>query len=102
MKLDGLRPSITAAESYVAQHIKLDGLGDSGLFITAIGVLDGIRTALESELAHLGTVLESSAQEVRATAASYRTTDDATAATMDRLYHYVPTSQYGNARQEPR
>ncbi|GIG36228.1 hypothetical protein Cpa01nite_16090 [Cellulomonas pakistanensis] len=102
VKLDQSIPSIGAAESYVASHVKLNGLGDSGLFVTAIGVLDGIRSALESELAHLRTVVEASAQEVRATAVSYRATDDATAATMDRLYHYVPTTMYGNGRQEPR
>ena len=102
MNLDGLRPSITSAESYVATHVKLDGLGDSGLFITAIGVLDGVRSALESELAHLRAVLDASAQEVRATAASYRATDDSAAATMDRLYHYVPAATYGSGRQEPR
>ncbi|WP_282946503.1 hypothetical protein [Cellulomonas endometrii] len=101
-RLDGLQPSIGSAESYVGMHVKLNGLGDSGLFITAIGVLDGVRAALESELAHLRTVVESSAQEVRATAASYRATDDATAATMDRLYHAVPTVTYGHGRQEPR
>lgn len=79
--------SIGTAERYAGRHVSLHGgLGDSGVFATAIRVLDDVRTALEAELAHLREITTASAAELGATAESYRATDDETDRRLDASY----------------
>lgn len=85
-KLTTLSGEVSAAESYNTSHVDLTGLGDSGIFVTAIGVLDQVRQAVDGSLGHLRELTTGSASELRATARQYRTTDDATDARMDRTY----------------
>ena len=78
---------VATARSYTARHVSLaGGYADSGIFVTAIGVLREIASAMDDQLAHLRSLTLASAAELRDTADSYRTTDDATDARMDRTY----------------
>jgi hypothetical protein len=97
-----LAPATASATTYLHDHVGLDGFGDSGIFVSAIGVLDQIRSAVDDELAHLRDLLTATATELTATASHYRATDEAAATRLDRLYHYQATTQYGLGRQEAR
>lgn len=97
-RLTDLGPAVTRAEVYTAAHVDLGGLGDSGIFITAIGVLDDIREAVEDELGQLRSLTLASAEELRATARDYQATDDAIDAAMDDRYGRItrPPVRVGN------
>lgn len=81
-----LSSEVTAAEVYATSYVDLNGLGSSGIFVTAIGALDSVREAIGTELAHLRELTSASGGELAASARHYRTTDDATDARMDRTY----------------
>lgn len=85
--LTGLEPAVATAKSYVNEHVTLSGFGDSGIFLQATGVLEDVRSAMTAELGRLGELLRASAAELSATADLYRSTDDRTRQTMDRLYY---------------
>jgi hypothetical protein len=97
-----LAPATASAITYLHDHVGFDGFGDSGIFVSAIGVLDQIRSAVDDELTHLRDLLTATATELTATASHYRTTDEEAASRLDRLYHYQATTQYGPGRQEAR
>lgn len=89
--LTSLAGDTSTARTYVRSHVELSGgLGDSGMFVTAIGVLDDVRAAVEAEISRLKELTEASARELRLTAESYRRTDDATDARMDALQAQTP------------
>lgn len=89
--LSVLAEDVSTARTYTRSHVELrGGLGDSGMFVTAIGVLDDVRAAVEAELSRLKDLTEASARELTLTAQTYRRTDDATDARMDALQGSTP------------
>ncbi|UJP40630.1 hypothetical protein [Cellulomonas palmilytica] len=89
--LTDLAGDTSTARTYARSHVELKGgLGDSGIFVTAIGVLDDVRAAVEAELSRLRELTEASARELRLTAQTYRRTDDATDARLDALQARTP------------
>lgn len=87
-QLTTLAREVTAARSYLADHVDLDGLGDSGIFVTSIGVLDSIRGAVQGSLRHLEELTSETAQELRATARTYRSSDDAAERDMEQTFDH--------------
>ncbi|MCR6688604.1 hypothetical protein [Cellulomonas sp.] len=87
------------ATAYTDTHVNLHGgLGDSGIFVNAISVLDTVREAVDSSLARLRELTDASAAELRATATTYRETDDATDTRLDALQIPAPWVPGGGPR----
>ncbi|VTR76652.1 hypothetical protein [Cellulomonas hominis] len=100
--LTGLEPAVATARSYLDEHVTLDGFGDSGIFLQATGVLEDVRSAMADELNRLSQLLQASAAELSATADLYRSSDDRTRQTMDRLYYSGGAIPSSAGNQTPR
>lgn len=95
-RLMQLHWGVPSAKRYVAEHVDLNGLGDSGIFVSAIGALDRARQAATESLDQLQRITRSTSWEIRATATTYRATDDATDQRLDAA------STDGDRRDGPR
>ncbi len=100
--MTGLSHEVPAALTYADEHLVLSGLGDSGVFHNAIAALSQVRNALTSSLEHLREISAASADELRATVAHYRETDDASEAELDRLYGDLPAPDGDRPRDDDR
>ncbi|WP_182113192.1 MULTISPECIES: hypothetical protein [unclassified Actinotalea] len=85
-QITALSGQFPAARSYASTHLDI-GLGDTGLLLSTIMLTTGkARTAVLDELAVARSHLDAAATELRAAAATYRTTDDAVDASLDATY----------------
>lgn len=74
-----------SAKKYVGEWIDISA-GEARIYAHVKGMADQVRENLEANYAQLQTLADNSANELRASAQVYRTTDEVTAQRLDSTY----------------